>query len=478
MRTEKDFLGEVRLEADALYGIHAWRASQNFPSPGVFAREWYKATGLVKAACYQTALSFARSARQKYPDVDLPPACQQEAVLLVMEEVALEVAAGKYYEHFIVPPVQGGAGTAINMNINEIISNASLLKMGHNPGDYQWVDPLLHANLFQSTNDVIPTALKVATMQLLNRLEIEINGMRHVLEQLEREHRNHMRLAFTQMQEALPSSFGMLFSAYNDAFSRDWWRVSKALERIKLVNLGGGATGSGMAIPRYFIMESVNRLRQISRLPIARSENLCDTTQNLDVFVEVHAILKAHAVNLEKMTADLRLLGSDLVGAREIKIPQKQIGSSIMPGKVNPVICEYAITIAHQVYSNDMLISNLCGQGCLDLNAYLPQIGHRFLESLQLLLAANQSVRQNLLQELLVESTTAYEKLMYSPTITTALLPLVGYQKAAEVARLMKQERISIFAANAQLRFLGPSRLEQALKPENLLKLGYSLQDI
>ncbi len=243
------------------------------------------------------------------------------------------------------------------MNINEIITNLSLLKTGNKCGEYTFIDPTEHANIYQSTNDVIPTALTVAVMKLLMDLEDSINSLRQKVEEYERQGREKLRPGYTQMQEAVPSSFGMLFGAYNEALSRDWWRVSKCSERIKQVNLGGGAIGTGMAIPRFFIMEVVPELRNITGLQLAHSENLADATSNLDRWVEIHATLKAHAVNLEKMSSDIRLLASDVAVRKTISIPEKQVGSSIMPGKINPVIPEYAISVAHRVYANDMLIS-------------------------------------------------------------------------------------------------------------------------
>lgn len=478
MRIEKDQLGEVKIPHDALYGIHAMRAAGNFANESRFSKRWYEAVGVVKQSCYQTALSFIAAARRKYPQLPLPAGCEDASLLNALEETAAEIATGKYYNNFIVPAVQGGAGTAINLNINEIITNATLLKLGYKPGSYEKIDPFIHANIFQSTNDVIPTALKVAAMKELNILESAINALRSGFEKHEKDNRHALRIAYTQLQQAVPSTFGLLFSAYSDALSRDWWRISKCFERIKVVNLGGGATGTAMGIPRYYAMEVTNKLRELTALPVTRSDNHADTTQNLDTLVEVHAILKAHAVNLEKIASDLRLLGSDITGDPELQLPARQTGSSIMPGKVNPVINEFVISCSHKVYSNDMLISNLCGQGQLELNAYLPLTGHTLLDSLHLLIAANESLRKHLLEDMKVMSHTAYEKLMASPSITTALLPLIGYEKATQLARLMQNEKTDIFEANKSLGFLSQTRLSRILMPENLMKLGYSLDDL
>jgi aspartate ammonia-lyase len=364
------------------------------------------------------------------------------------------------------------------MNINEIIANCALINLGKKPGGYDFIDPIEHANIFQSTNDTVPTALKLAIMQMLGNLSEKINNLRAVVEQLESVHRNSLRIGYTQMQAAVPSSFGMLFGAYNEALSRDWWRVSKCFERIKTVNLGGSATGTAMGVPRFFVMEAVPTLQALTSLPITRSENLPDATSNLDAFVEIHATIKAHAVNLEKIVSDIRLLASDIASSGEMSIPARQVGSSIMPGKVNPVIPEYVISCAHTVYSNDMLISGLCAQGCLELNAYLPSIGNAILNSLELLTACNDTIRLHLFTGLTVNENTALERLIKSPVITTALTPVIGYHKAGQLAARMKEKGETIFEANNHLKIISDEKLRDMLKPQELLKTGFSLSDL
>jgi aspartate ammonia-lyase len=478
MRTEEDFIGKIEVPENVLYGIHALRAKNNFPDRTPFPLEWYKALGSVKQACYLTAKRFGEAALERYQTKKLPITLPDYKILDYLIEAAAEVIAGNHFEHFIVPAISGGAGTSINMNVNEIIANTALLKAGHKPGDYHIIDPIEHANMFQSTNDVVPTALKVAVMMLLNEMETGINQLRTEVERLEKDHRDVLRIGYTQMQEAVPSSFGKLFSAYSEALSRDWWRVSKCFERIKVVNLGGSAIGTGLAVPRYFIMEVVPALQKITGLPVTRGENLSDTTSNQDAFVEVHATLKAHAVNLEKMASDLRLLGSDFSGTPVLNLPQKQAGSSIMPGKVNPVIPEFVISSAQRIYSNDNLITNLCAQGCLELNAYLPAIGHAMIESLNLLIAMGSTVKENLLKDLTVNVEVSIKRLMKSPAISTALLPYIGYHKSGELAKLMKSKGLDIFHANRELALLPEQKLQEILKPDSLLKLGYSLNDL
>ncbi|MBP1665615.1 MAG: aspartate ammonia-lyase [Bacteroidetes bacterium] len=476
-RIEKDSLGQKEIPSDALYGIHAQRAKENFPGNTPFPVEWYKAVGLTKLACYNTYRKFRDTATEKYGE-NLAIKIIGDDILSAMIEAAGDVAEGKSFGHFIVPAVQGGAGTSINMNINEIIANTALIKTGSKPGEYEKIDPTEHANIYQSTNDVIPTALTVAAMFLLQSLEGNVNSLRLKIEKLERDTDDKLRPGFTQMQEAVPSSFSLLFSSYNEALSRDWWRVSKCIERLKPVNLGGGAIGTGLAVPRFFIMQVVPELRSLTGLPVSHSENLSDATSNLDKWVEVHAILKALAVNLEKMVSDLRLLASDVVGDKSIVIPEKQVGSSIMPGKINPVIPEFVISASHKVYSNDTLISSLCSQGCLELNAYLPVIGYAVLESINLLISSCKTAENNLISGLTVNESPGYYSLIHSASVTTALVPHVGYHKAAELARLMKDKKYDIFEANSILKIIDQEKLKEILQPGNLLKLGFSLEDL
>jgi aspartate ammonia-lyase len=479
MRKETDSLGEMQVPDDAMYGIHSVRALGNFPGDIPFHHEWLCAMGVVKEACYVTYGKFAAEVNNRYPNRDVPIAMMPSDTLEALLASAQEVASGDWASHFVVPAVQGGAGTSINMNVNEILANASLLKLSHQLGEYQFCDPIEHANVFQSTNDVVPTALKVAAMKLLIQLESDINNLRAAVEGLESQYRHELRMGYTQMQEAVPSSYDKLFSTYNNALSRDWWRVSKCLERIKEVNLGGGAIGTGIAIPRFFIMHVVGELQRITGLPLTRSENLSDNTANLDSLVEVHATLKAHAVNLEKMVADIRLLGADLMKHRQVVLPRRQVGSSIMPGKINPVIPEFVVSSAHKVYANDVLVSSLAAQGCLDLNAYIPVIGHALLESIKLLINANQSALNGLMVNLKVTEAPEGMPIVYSnPSISTALVPYVGYHQAAKLAAQMKTARCNVFEANKTLRLIDPDFLNEIMLPQNLLKLGYAMDNV
>jgi aspartate ammonia-lyase len=476
-RTERDFIGEVQIPADALYGIHAQRAVENFPDVSRFNLTWYKSIGLVKKGCYLTYESFRRSVDKHLPDHPFRRGMIPSEVTEALIFAADEVITGEHFDHFIVPAINGGAGTSINLNVNEVITNRALQILGEKPGSYHRIDPFEHANVYQSTNDVIPTALKIAAIQEFQLLEQSINTLRSQLEELEKRYRNVVRMGYTQMQAAVPSSYGILFGNYADALSRDWWRTSRCIERIKVVNLGGSAIGTGMAVPRYFIMEVVQTLRSLTGMPLTRAENNSDTTSNLDALVEVHAVMKSLAVNIEKMCNDVRLLASDL-STKEIQIPQRQVGSSVMPGKVNPVICEYAISVSHRVYANDAVITSLAAQGCLDLNPYLPLIGDALLNSIQLLAGACQTLEKNLFVNLTVSAGKSQELVYKNGAVTTALIPLVGYRKASEIAELMKSHDIDVFEANAQLGAIEPEQAKAALAPDELLRLGFSVKDL
>lgn len=476
MRKEKDIIGFVDIPAQALYGINSVRAKDNFPASKAFPLQWYKAVGLVKSACYETYKNLKKTALEEFGN-NLNFEFFDDNIISALIKAANEVSEGKWIEDFIVPSIQGGAGTSINMNVNEIIANRSLMIIDKKPGAYNIIHPNDHANIFQSTNDVIPTSLRLVIMQLLQHLEEVINLSRLETERLEAENRDIPRIAYTQLQQAVPTTYGRLFSTYSDALSRDWWRVSKCFERIKVVNLGGNAIGTSLGVPRFFVMEVVQTLQRLTGLPITRSENLSDATSNLDSFVEVHAILKAHAVNLEKIAGDLRLLASD-ISIEKLQIPAKQAGSSIMPGKINPVIPEYLISVAHKVYSNDSLITNLCAQSQLELNAYIPEIGYAIIETLNLLIAANKSFRENLLAGIKIDKQQAEEIYLSSPAICTILIPYIGYERAGEYASYMRDKNTDIYTANKTLKLIKTTKLEELLQTSNLLKQGFSFRDL
>ncbi len=477
-RTERDFMGEVEVPRGALYGIHSMRARENFPGQSTFPSTWYKAMGQIKLAFYTSIENFISTLNQEYPNQDWPfklPTCE---IVEALKAAAAEVADGKQFEQFIVPAIQGGAGTSINMNINEIITNLALQQLNSRPGEYSLIDPIEEANLFQSTNDTVGSALRIAAMNQLGQLETAINQVRHSLEKKEAQYRTVLRIGYTQYQEAVPTTFGRLFSNYTDALSRDWWRISKGKERIKVLNIGGSAIGTGLTVPRYVIMVLIDHLRSITNLPVSRSENMSDATANHDDLVELHGLLKALAVNLEKLSGDLRILSSDLSGEQGFNIPARQAGSSIMPGKVNPVIPEFVISSCHQVYANDAIITNLAAQGNLELNPYLPQIGISLLNSLDLLTHACHSLSTNCVDGIQINKQQQHQKVLHSPSLSTALIPVIGYHKASELVQYMKTHACSIIEANLELQLIDNELLSKYIDVGNLMQLGFSVKTL
>jgi aspartate ammonia-lyase len=484
MRIEKDFIGEKEIATDAYYGIHSLRASENFGSATFFPEVWYRATGFVKAAVYQTLEKFYEAAENEFGirDISFPGdqfnfRIPEKSVLGLLNKAALEVADGFYFENFIVPGISGGAGTSINMNVNEIVTNAALNFAGLDSGSYEEIDPLEDANVFQSTNDVIPTSLKCAILFKVDELEPLINRMRTLVESFETEFSDVMRMGYTEYQAAVPTTLGRLFSTYSSAFSRDWWRISKCRERIKVVNLGGSAIGTGLTVPRYLVFEGVRTLNRLTGLSLARAENLSDATVNMDSIVEVSAVVKSYAVNLEKMADDLRLLSADVVGdCAVLTLAPVQAGSSIMPGKVNPVISEFIISCCAKIYANDSLISSLAARGSLELNPYLPAIGCAILENLELLISMTSSLYEKLLGGLKLKPDYSYKKMLMLPSVSTVLVPYIGYNKASETAHYMKNNKCSIKEAVKALGFYDDEDLNEVLKPGRLISLGFSIK--
>ncbi|MFA6716333.1 MAG: lyase family protein, partial [Victivallaceae bacterium] len=337
-RIEHDMLGEKNIPADAYYGIHSLRAAENFPLSGRPVRpELIRALALVKKACCQA------NAELGFLD---------ENIAVAVSSACDEIRAGNFDGQFITDALQGGAGTSTNMNINEVIANRALELSGAAKGDYDKINPLDHVNLHQSTNDVYPTALKVAAALQLRELSERLAILQSSFQEKEKEFGSIVKIGRTETQDAVPMTLGAEFSAFAEAFARDRWRTFKAEERIRTVNLGGTAVGTGLTAPKRYIFLVIEKLRELSHLGLSRGENCVDQTANQDAFVEVSATLKACAVNFRKIACDLRQL--HMIG--EIRLQAVQAGSSIMPGKVNPVIPESIIQGAMSVFACDRLV--------------------------------------------------------------------------------------------------------------------------
>ncbi len=459
-RVERDSLGEKPIPIEVLWGIHTARAVENFAITGRrVAPELIHAFGQVKlaAARANARLGYLASEKLKY-----------------IELAASEMSAGALDEDIVVDALQGGAGTSTNLNVCEVIANRALILMGKDPGQYQFIDPIEDVNMHQSTNDTYPTALKVAVFKLLKNLEAAITRLQESCQDKEREFADILKIGRTELMDAVPMTLGRTFGAWADALSRDRWRVYKCTERIRVVNLGGTAVGTGLGAARDYIFRVTDELREITGLPLARAENLVEGTQNIDVFVEVSGILQAHASNLMKMAGDLRLLGSGPdTGFAEINLPALQAGSSIMPGKVNPVMTEMLTQVAISVFSDVSAIALAAGSGQLELNAFLPLIADKLLDMLRNLIAADTLTAEKCIRGITANAERCRELAIRSAALVTVLVPEIGYHKAADIAKYMKENRCDIFVAAQNVANIDPDHIRRLISPDAVNALGY-----
>lgn len=410
-RRENDMIGAMEIPAECYYGIHAARSARNFPLSGRrSALELIHALALVKKACC------AANAELGYLDRN-----QGQAIAAACDDII----AGKLDKEFITDALQGGAGTSSNMNVNEVIANRALELLGHGRGAYNHIHPLDHVNLHQSTNDVCPTALKVAAIFGLHKLSAGLNEVEKEFRRLALEFADIVKIGRTQLQDAVPMTLGAEFSAFAEAFARDCRRVGKSEECIRTVNLGGTAIGTGITAPPDYISLVIEKLRELSRLDLRRGENSIDQTANQDGFVEVSAILKVCAVNFQKICRDLRLLHT----FGEINLAPRQAGSSIMPGKVNPVMIESLLQGAMQVRSCMLTLEECAAGGTLQINEYMPLISDSLLTGLKLM---NNMCPMlcDALSDLAARHETCQARFDHSPLVITAFIPHIGYDRA------------------------------------------------
>ncbi len=461
VRIERDDLGELAIPAAALHGVHTARALENFPlSCRPVHAELARAYGTVKLACAMTNRALGVWA-------------DDPAKADAIERACRELSEGQLIGHIVVDGLQGGAGTSTNMNVNEVLANRALELLGQSRAAYDRVSPLNDLNRHQSTNDTYPTALKLAAIRLLRGLEQNVLALQESFQNAERRFAHVVKVGRTQMQDAVLTTLGREMSAYAEAINRDRWRIYKCEERLRVVNLGGTAIGTGLGAPRQFIFRVVDVLRELTGIGFARAENLVDATQNTDVFVEVSGILKAHAVSLLKICGDLRLLASGPeAGFGEIHLPARQAGSSIMPQKVNPVIPEAVSQAAMLVLGHDVTIAMACASGSLELNPFLPLVASCFLESLDLLARADDLLRRHCVEEMEADEARCRRHLENSTAAATALLPAIGYERAGEAARLARDSGRCLRDTLISLGWLTGVEFDVLTSAEAVCRLG------
>jgi len=459
-REEIDLIGTKQIPSDAFWGIHTARAIENFPLINQAVHpELIKAYGEVKLACAQVniQLGFWHDATKS----------------AAIEQACSEMAEGLLKKHIVVDALQGGAGTSTNMNVNEVIANRALQILGDALGNYKRISPLDDINLHQSTNDTYPTALKLAAIRLLRELEQNVLQLQEAFQEKEKEFAHIVKIGRTQLQDAVLTTLGREMAAYAEAFNRDRWRIYKCEERLRVVNLGGTAIGTGLGAPKQFIFRVSDKLRENTNIGLARAENLIDGTQNTDVFVEVSGILKACASNLLKISNDLRFMSSGPdAGLSEITIPRLQAGSSIMPGKINPVIPEAVAQSAIKVMANDQAIAQACSAGNLELNQFMPLIAHALLESVSLLSNAAGIFATKCVKGIQANKEICKRNVENSTATLTALIPKIGYHKADEIGKLARENQLSVKNAAIQSGLLTADEFDKLTSPEMVCRLG------
>lgn len=421
-RVENDFLGSKQVDKNAYYGIQTLRAVENFPITGYRVhKELIKAMGIVKKAAALANMEVGRLYRGL-----------GEAVVKASEEII----EGHWHEQFIVDPIQGGAGTSLNMNANEVIANRALELLGHDKGDYRHLSPNSHVNMAQSTNDAFPTAIHIATLSLLEQLLITMRRMHDVFEVKAVEFDPVIKMGRTHLQDAVPIRLGQEFEAYRRVLERDIKRIEHTRHHLYEVNMGATAVGTGLnADPRYIELV-VEHLAEISGLPLVTADHLVDATQNTDAYTEVSAALKVCMMNMSKIANDLRLMASGpRSGFNEISLPARQPGSSIMPGKVNPVMAEVINQVAFQVIGNDHTICLASQAGQLELNVMEPVLVFNLIQSISIMNNSFQVFTDYCLAGIEANKEKLARDVEHSVGIITAVNPHLGYEVVSRIAR-------------------------------------------
>ncbi|MDD2533852.1 MAG: aspartate ammonia-lyase [Eubacteriales bacterium] len=459
MRLEQDTLGSFELTDQQYYGLQTARAVVNFPILGQpIHPDLVLALVQIKKAAVLTHLA------NKHIDSTIGQAINQACD---------DVLAGALADQFIVDAFQGGAGTSAHMNVNEVLANRALELIGAAKGDYTKIHPIDHVNLYQSTNDVFPTAVRIAAINRLKSVSEAFARLQTTLQAKEQEFATVLKVGRTQLQDAVPVTLGQEFGAWAQAIARDRWRLYKVEERLRQVNIGGTAVGTGINAPRKYLFTMIDKLREVTGIGLARADYLMDPTQNNDVFVEVSGLLKTAAVNLTKLANDLRLLASGpRAGFGEIRLPALQSGSSIMPGKVNPVMPEAVNQVAYQVMANDLAITLAAQGGQLELNAFLPLIAHNLLQMLDLLDHVIPLFIDKCIVGIEADVDRCQALLNNSTAIVTALTGYIGYDQAAAIAKESLATGTTVSALLLQKGLLTAQQLEIILKPETMTSPG------
>lgn len=456
-RIESDSIGSLCVAVDAYYGIHSLRANNNFHITNKTLHKDF----IISLAEIKKAAAIANR------DSDVLAPTIANAIIKASEEII----CGKLHEEFIVDPIQGGAGTSANMNANEVIANRALELLGEIKGNYDVINPNDHVNMSQSTNDVFPTAGKLTVLKMLPKAVSELQRLYNALKLKSLEFNNIIKMGRTQLQDAVPIRLGQSFNAFASMIQRDINRLKETEKEMLILNIGGTAIGTSINVSSKYLENIIPALRKISGFDVVQSNDLIDATQNLDCFVDISAALKTCAVNLSKMANDLRLLSSGpKTGFSEINLPPMQNGSSIMPGKINPVILEVVSQVAFNIIGNDFSITMAAEAGQLELNAFEPVLFYNLFESIETLQSATTTLIDNCILGITANEARCKELLDNSIGIVTALCPHIGYKKSADIAKKALKTGYSVKDLVLNEEILTADELEKILDPVSMTK--------
>ena len=458
-RTEVDFLGSMEVPADAYWGVQTARAIENFPITG---QKISNMPNLIRALAH-----IKKAAASVNGELGAISSAHARAIVQACDEIV----AGQLHDQFVVDVIQGGAGTSTNMNANEVIANRGLELMGFARGRYDMLHPNDHVNASQSTNDVYPTALRLAAWTGIGRLLQALAGLREAFDQKAKAFEDILKIGRTQLQDAVPMTLGQEMLAYAVMLGEDEQRLSEARALMLEVNLGATAIGTGINAPAGYAKNVVDRLAQYSGVPVVASPNLVEATQDTGAFVQLSGVLKRIACKLSKIANDLRLLSSGpQSGLGDIFLPARQAGSSIMPGKVNPVIPEVVNQVAYEVIGNDLMITMASESGQLQLNAFEPVMGWALTNSIEHLTNACNTFQHHCVRGIEANTVLLARRVAESVTLVTALNPIIGYEKAARIAKTVLQEGGTIAEVADRLGILKKEDVEALLVADTLTR--------
>ena len=460
-RKEHDFLGELDIPADIYYGIQTYRAVENFKISGISISILSKF--IQGMACVKKAAALA--------NCELGVLSQEKCEAIC--KACDEVVAGKFDDQFPVDVFQGGAGTSCNMNANEVIANRALEIMGHKKGEYQYCHPNNDVNCSQSTNDAYPTAIRIALYAKLTQLIGDMDYLRQAFADKAEEFRDVIKMGRTQLQDAVPMTLGMEFAAYAETIREDMMRVGEARNLIAEINMGATAIGTGINSPEGYAALVTRKLREVSGVPVEMAGNMVEATSDTGAYVQLSGVLKRCATKISKICNDLRLLSSGpRCGPNEINLPPRQPGSSIMPGKVNPVMPEVMNQICFDIIGKDVTITLAAEAGQLELNVMEPVIAYSLFSGMKRLGAGCRSLVDYCIRGITANRERCREMVYHSIGIVTALNPYLGYETSASIAREALESGRSLVDIVRERGLMSEEQLEEVLAPEHMLQPG------